>query len=101
MSEGRKFNDSIYILLEEAVKKNPNNPSALTLKGLADGLFGFFLTASSNKIYMESLNFLPSLINNNNNNNKKRYSPLLQNERLQYSNNLCADSNNMYWNKTC
>tara|TARA_B100001778_G_scaffold105450_1_gene86196 strand:- start:491 stop:1156 length:666 start_codon:yes stop_codon:yes gene_type:complete len=36
MSEGRKFNDSIYILLEEAVKKNPNNPSALTLKGLAE-----------------------------------------------------------------
>ena len=36
MSEGRKFNDFIYILLEEAVKKNPNNPSALTLKGLAE-----------------------------------------------------------------
>ena len=36
MSEGRKFNDSIYILLEEAVKKNPKNPSALTLKGLAE-----------------------------------------------------------------
>lgn len=36
LSEGRKFNDSIYILLEEAVKKNPNNPSALTLKGLAE-----------------------------------------------------------------
>ena len=36
MSEGRKFNDSIYILLEEALKKNPNNPSALTLKGLAE-----------------------------------------------------------------
>ena len=36
MSEGRKFNYSIYILLEEAVKKNPNNPSALTLKGLAE-----------------------------------------------------------------
>ncbi len=36
MSEGRKFNDSIYSLLEEAVKKNPNNPSALTLKGLAE-----------------------------------------------------------------
>ena len=36
MSEGRKFNDSIYTLLEEAVKKNPNNPSALTLKGLAE-----------------------------------------------------------------
>lgn len=36
MSEGRKFNDSIYILLEEAVKKNPNNPSALTLIGLAE-----------------------------------------------------------------
>ena len=36
MSEGRKFNDPIYILLEEAVKKNPNNPSALTLKGLAE-----------------------------------------------------------------
>ena len=32
MSEGRKFNDTIYILLEEALKKNPNNPSALTLK---------------------------------------------------------------------
>ena len=36
MSEGREFNDSIYILLEEAVKKNPNNPSALNLKGLAE-----------------------------------------------------------------
>ena len=36
MSEGRKFNDSIYILLEEALKKKPNNPSALTLKGLAE-----------------------------------------------------------------
>jgi cytochrome c-type biogenesis protein CcmH len=36
MSEGRKFNDFIYILLDEAVKKNPNNPSALTLKGLAE-----------------------------------------------------------------
>ena len=36
MSEGRKFNDFMYILLDEAVKKNPNNPSALTLKGLAE-----------------------------------------------------------------
>ena len=36
MSTGRKFSDTIYILLEEALKKNPNNPSALTLKGLAE-----------------------------------------------------------------
>ena len=36
MSEGRKFNDLVYILLEEALKKNPNNPSALTLKGLGE-----------------------------------------------------------------
>jgi cytochrome c-type biogenesis protein CcmH len=36
MSEGRKFNDFMYILLDEAVKKNPNNPSALTLIGLAE-----------------------------------------------------------------
>ncbi len=36
MSAGRKFSDTVYILLEEALKKNPNNPSALTLKGLAE-----------------------------------------------------------------
>ena len=36
MSDGRKFSDTVYILLEEALKKNPNNPSALTLKGLAE-----------------------------------------------------------------
>ena len=36
MSAGREFSDTIYILLEEALKKNPNNPSALTLKGLAE-----------------------------------------------------------------
>ena len=36
MSSGREFSDTIYILLEEALKKNPNNPSALTLKGLAE-----------------------------------------------------------------
>ena len=36
MSAGREFSDTVYILLEEALKKNPNNPSALTLKGLAE-----------------------------------------------------------------
>ena len=36
ISKGRKLDDSIYNLLKEALKKNPNNPSALTLLGLAE-----------------------------------------------------------------
>lgn len=36
ISKGRKFNDSVYILLKEALLKSPNNPSALTLQGLAE-----------------------------------------------------------------
>jgi cytochrome c-type biogenesis protein CcmH len=36
ISRGRKLDDSIYNLLQEALKKNPNNPSALTLLGLAE-----------------------------------------------------------------
>ena len=36
ISKGRKLDDSIYVLLKEALKKNPNNPSALTLLGLAE-----------------------------------------------------------------
>ena len=35
-SNGRKFNDFLEILLDESLKKTPNNPSALTLKGLSD-----------------------------------------------------------------
>ena len=36
ISKGRKFNDSVYVLLKEALLKSPNNPSALTLQGLAE-----------------------------------------------------------------
>ena len=36
ISKGRKFNDSVSILLKEALLKSPNNPSALTLQGLAE-----------------------------------------------------------------
>ena len=36
ISKGRKLDDSIYVLLKEALKKSPNNPSALTLLGLAE-----------------------------------------------------------------
>ena len=36
ISKGRKFNDSVYALLKEALLKSPNNPSALTLQGLAE-----------------------------------------------------------------
>ena len=36
ISNGRKFKDPIDSLLQEALNKNPNNPSALTLKGLAE-----------------------------------------------------------------
>ena len=36
ISKGRKFNDSISVLLKEALLKSPNNPSALTLQGLAE-----------------------------------------------------------------
>jgi len=35
-SNGRKFNDFLEILLDESLKKTPNNPSALTLKGLSE-----------------------------------------------------------------
>jgi len=35
-SNGRKFNDFLVILLDESLKKTPNNPSALTLKGLSE-----------------------------------------------------------------
>ena len=36
ISKGRKLDDSIYVLLKEALRKSPNNPSALTLLGLAE-----------------------------------------------------------------
>ena len=36
ISKGRKFNDSVHVLLKEALLKSPNNPSALTLQGLAE-----------------------------------------------------------------
>ena len=36
ISKGRKFNDYVYVLLKEALLKSPNNPSALTLQGLAE-----------------------------------------------------------------
>ena len=36
ISKGRKFNDSVSVLLKEALLKSPNNPSALTLQGLAE-----------------------------------------------------------------
>ena len=36
ISNGRKFKDPVYSLLKEALSKNPNNPSALTLQGLAE-----------------------------------------------------------------
>ena len=36
ISKGRKFNDSVYVLLKEALLKSPNNPSALTLQGLVE-----------------------------------------------------------------
>ena len=36
ISKGRRFNDSVYVLLKEALLKSPNNPSALTLQGLAE-----------------------------------------------------------------
>ena len=34
LSNERKFDERLKILLDEALIKNPNNPSALTLKGL-------------------------------------------------------------------
>ena len=34
LSNERKFDERLKILLDEAITKNPNNPSALTLKGL-------------------------------------------------------------------
>ena len=36
ISKGRRFNDSVYVLLKEALLKSPNNPSALTLQGLVE-----------------------------------------------------------------
>ena len=36
ISKGRKFNDSVYVLLKEALLKSPTNPSALTLQGLVE-----------------------------------------------------------------
>ena len=35
-SNGRKFNDLLETLLDESLKKTPDNPSALTLKGLSE-----------------------------------------------------------------
>ena len=36
LSQGRKFNNDIDNILDDALKKNPLNPSALTLKGLSE-----------------------------------------------------------------
>ena len=57
MSAGRKFSDTVYILLEEALKKNPNNPSALTLKGLAE------LEKSNSQLTIELWNQAIPLLN--------------------------------------
>ena len=36
LSQGRKFNNDIDNILDDALTKNPLNPSALTLKGLSE-----------------------------------------------------------------
>ena len=60
LSNEKKFDERLKTLLDEALLKNPNNPSALIK---AEGLFGFFNKASSSNVLRRSSNFFSLLKN--------------------------------------